>query len=68
MANRFNKFFCNSASTLDSELPVGNGHFSFQKVSEKEVLKIIDSIAMGKATGWDNIGAHFIRDGASNLV
>ena len=39
-------------------------NFKFDKVSENEVYKLLDKIDSNKATGLDNIGARFIKDGA----
>ena len=42
--------------------------FSLSIVSEKEVLKVVNSIGVDKATGLDNFAAKFLKDGVNKLI
>ena len=42
--------------------------FEFSKVSEADVLTLLNDVDLTKASGIDNIGGHFIKDGAKVLA
>ena len=78
VAETFNNFFTNIASTLVSKLPPGtynekrvedfykskgdpNKNFELNYVSEEDILKLLKTINVTKATGLDNLPAKFIE-------
>ena len=42
--------------------------FNLSQVNEETVLKHLETVNPGKATGLDNLPAKFIRDGAKHLA
>lgn len=66
-ANIFNKFFAKQCSLLEttSELPqsylLTNHHLNSVKFDSDKILKIIRSLNVNKAHGWDNLSVRMIK-------
>ena len=76
ISNAFNKFFtdisiqlAHTIKTVQTSpmdllaqfMPNVNSTFKFKDITENEVLKLISSISIGKATGCDNIQAKILK-------